>query len=301
MKKAFKFLFVFFLFFLIIIGIYCRHFLRDDTAAHPEPLLKLSVQQDPEAFTQITPDKIGMNFSHDLIYYDVTDVMIEIDKQVSPLEDALQSGKISENDIFYFARQDAQNGFCELSFNSNHSLTQFIFAYPNFKLALIYDIYATPDGSQHLISHLCVHHPDINLATNIYFYDEDGKRIDQEDWGLTFEITNVSNTGLTVVCTQNGSSQQIGELNLGGFHVSKDNVYLTRLDKSGETPPLDVHLKRENSTVVEIDWTEFFGELPSGEYTISLSIFDIFDKSQLHPLMDDFHHWQIYTMSLTIP
>ena len=57
----------------------------------------------------------------------------------------------------------------------------------------------------------------------------------------------------------------------------------------------------EGAAEIQLDWADIYGELPSGEYEIWLYIQDIFDESQVHPLMQDYHDMQIYPVEFSIP
>ena len=50
-----------------------------------------------------------------------------------------------------------------------------------------------------------------------------------------------------------------------------------------------------------VDWSDTYGDLPSGTYRLYLWVYDIYDESQLHPLMDDFEDWQMLDVELIIP
>lgn len=55
------------------------------------------------------------------------------------METALAQGKVSEEDILYFARQDARAGLCEMEAVSLRGVTNFYFHYPEYSLKIIHD------------------------------------------------------------------------------------------------------------------------------------------------------------------
>ena len=182
--------------------------------------LRLSVSFDDDAdYVEYTSDELGGNFSEKLIYnFNITSVTIDIDGQSMPLNEALRDGFITEEEIFCDARLDAREGFCEETCESLNGLTNFTFAYPDYNLRLLYDIYESPSGEQRLISEMVIYEKNVILLPCHLFVDEEtGDIYDREDWGLSFEITEVSPTGLTLRCTQSGARS---------FHLS--TIWLQR-------------------------------------------------------------------------
>lgn len=280
-----------------------------ETSSHavPEQLLKLSVTPSPQPATQIIQaDNLKENFEYDIRYINITDVTIELNSTIQSLEEAFQNGITSEEEILFFARADARNGFCVQESESKHGLTHFTFIYPDYNLRIVHDILEAPDGKQHLISDLCIYlreynHTEYNLGPYTDFTNpKTGVRLDLEDWGLNLEVLDITFSGLKLNCTQS-EGQQIGSLVLTGMALMQNNKYVTRLDSSPEMTNLDVTLLSNNCTEITIDWTQDYGELPAGEYQLILDIYDIFEESQVHPLMEDFHDRQVYTHSFTIP
>ena len=240
--------------------------------------LRLSVSFDEDAdYVKFTYDELGGNFNDGLSYdYDIMGVTIEINGQSMPLEDALRDGFITEEEIFCNARLDAREGFCEETYESLNGLTNFTFAYPDYNLRLLYDIYESPNGEQRLISEMVIYEKNVILLPCHLFVDEEtGDIYDREDWGLNFEITEVSPTGMTIRCTHSGG-QQIGQLEIVDY------------------------LKADDVTEFTFDWSEPYGQVSSGEYELVLWIKDIYDESQKHPLMRNFYDTQIYTVRFTV-
>ncbi len=265
--------------------------------------LRLSVSFNKGAdYVEYTSDELGGNFSEKLIYnFNITSVTIDIDGQSMSLNEALRDGFITEEEIFCNARLDAREGFCEETYESLNGLTNFTFAYPDYNLRLLYDIYESPSGEQRLISEMVVYEKDTGLAPcHLFVDDETGEIYDLEDWGLSFEITEVSPTGMTIRCTHSGG-QQIGQLEATGYCLSSNGLFLLLNDGFEFSPPMDnVVLKEDDVTEFTLDWTEPYGQLSSGEYRIMLYVHDVYDESQKHPLMRNFYDTQIYNLDFTV-
>lgn len=265
--------------------------------------LRLSVSFGKGAdYVEYTSDELGGNFSEKLIYnFNITSVTIDIDGQSMPLNETLRDGFITEEEIFCNARLDAREGFCEETYESLNGLTNFTFAYPGYNLRLLYDIYESPSGEQRLISEMVVYEKDTGLAPcHLFVDDETGEIYDLEDWGLSFEITEVSPTGMTIRCTHSGG-QQIGQLEATGYCLASNGLFLLLNDGFEFSPPMDnVVLKEDDVTEFTLDWAEPYGQLSSGEYRIMLYVRDVYDESQKHPLMRNFYDTQIYNLDFTV-
>lgn len=85
-------------------------------------------------------------------YLGVDNVTIDIDGAAMQLEDALQNGYISVDEMIAYARQNAALGLCRETAKSENGLTEFTFRYPEFYLRYIYDLYETPNNGQRLIT-----------------------------------------------------------------------------------------------------------------------------------------------------
>lgn len=272
--------------------------------------LALSVRPDESSFLVLPPDDLGDNFQFNLYYQRVKEVTITIEEENIPLEDALSKGKVSEEDIFYLARKDARNGFCEMDAVSLRGVTNFYFHYPDYSLKLIYDIQETPDGDQHLISELVIYLQEISGEDQIYelgpsthFLDpETGEYLDEEEWGLTFELQQCSATEATVVCTQSGG-QQIGDLFIKYYYLSNasDGIFLSKMSGTEGAEFEAIPITMDGTTTFTIDWEEWYGELPRGVYNLQFDVYDLFDPKEVPPLTVDFHSRQMYSVNLTVP
>lgn len=264
--------------------------------------LKISLTTAVDSpFSVFTNDALGGNFTEDLTYLGVKDVSINIEGTPTKLEDALENGSVSEEDIFYFARLDAKNGICQEICESTHGLTNFTYRYPEFDLRIIYDIYETPDGQQHLISDLGIYAPGTAPDAYRSFIDQESMLFyDSEDWGLVFKTTSVSPTSITLNCTQSGG-QQIGELYTAYYAIRNSDGWIKRIDGENSGPGHEYPIVMGGSTELALDWNGYFGELPSGNYTLDLYIEDKYDDSQVHPLMVNYHDRQAYVIEFVVP
>ena len=257
--------------------------------------LLISAVVDVDAdFITIPEEQLGGNFDADITYTDLSEVTIDIDVKTVKLEDAIRDGTISVEEIFAYARLDARSGFCKETFESHNGLSKFIYRYHNFDLHLTYDVFETPDGQQHLISDLSVCRAGKKIST-LYFDDETGMYLGREDWGITTEVTEVSPTGITFEITQAGG-QQIGTLKTYTFLLDSETE-----QKSILQDVLEVDITMGGTTTVTWNWEESCGALPPGTYRLNFEVMDIFDKSQVHPLMQDFQNRQYYGFTFIIP
>ena len=174
-------------------------------------------------------------------------------------------------------------------------MTHFIYVYPGYKLYAAYDLYETPDGKQHLVNELVF----AAKSSNLTFSYED---LDQEDWGLTFQVSQADAHSVTLTCTQKGG-QQAGKLVLEVYHIFDEN-YAELETKKTITDVKDflspVSLPMNGSDSFTIHWEDLYGTLPKGTYRMDLHIQDDYEKSQLHPLQEKFHDNQRYWVSFDI-
>lgn len=249
--------------------------------------------------TQVCTEGLTEEFANGILFLNVKDVTILINGEEYPLEAALRDHRVSFEEIYFSAQLDAENGFCEELYQSSHGLTLFTYRYPEFDLGIICDVFETPDGQQHLIHDLTVsNHGGIGVYTDFYD-DQTGERLDREDWGISLEVVKSTPTGITLSCEQTGG-QQIGTIYTNHFLLGKGSEFLETLSKSAQIPSYEVPIAMDSYSQVELDWTDIYGKLPSGEYWMILYLKDHFDETDLHTLMDDFHNMQGYTIQFTI-
>lgn len=270
------------------------------TATAPERRLLLNAEQHSVGWVTIPADQLGGNFPEDITYQNVSNVTIEVDGTVYPLEEAIRDGHITVEEIFAYARIDARNGICRERHTTRNGLTYFIYSYPWYDIRLSYDVYETPDAQQHLISYFGIY----NSSGTIYsvHHDDEGNVIDREDWGLTFTAVSATPTTLTYQCQQAGG-QQIGALFASFYTVfAEDMSYVVPIKEIISPEEFQETALTMNGTCTNtIDWSEFYGKLPSGNYILRLQVSDVYDESQVHPLMKNFYDHQYYDFPFTIP
>lgn len=265
--------------------------------------LRIDLEVDENApYAEFTPEDLGGKAEMPLTYNGVTNVSVEVEGEVMHLEDAIREGKITLEEILAYARIDHRNGLCQERTQTSHSLTTFIYRYPKFDLRVVYDIYKSPDGKEHLIK-------DMDICDNAYeiytaYSDDDGNSLSREDWGLALEPVSATHTSVTLRCTQAGG-QQIGDLVTDIYWLdTPDGESLPRRPELGESASVDQYPKitipRDAVTEITIDWTDIYGEILSGTYTLDLHLKDVFEPDQVHPLMEDYTDSQHYQVAFTI-
>lgn len=237
----------------------------------------------------------------EITYHDVTNVMITLDGKLLTLEDALKFGQITPEEIIFYAQMDAGDNYCFEYATSTNGLSKLVYNYyDQFDLVVFYDVYETPDGKQHLIKelHLCQYY--------------DGRRtsfghgdIDREVWGLSFEPTDITPTGLTLRVRQE-QGQKIGMLKIFDYALVDQKTQLTLKNADGgifislyDEPGYEI--TNNGMTKIKLDWSATHGELPSGAYKLVLHIIDVYDESQVNPLMKNFEDSQMHHIEFIVP
>lgn len=255
--------------------------------------LWIAVTQSEDAYTVISLDDLGEG---ELVYEDVTDVNILLDGEKIPLEEAIRNRMVSVPELIGWARTDAQNGLCKEFSETDNGLTEFMYHYIGCNVSTFYDILDAPDGSQHLIQRLSIQSPFSSCSVkNMIFFDDVGNLLDREDWGITLEVEDVTPTGITLRFTQSGG-QQVGRLQTRYYILSSAEI-------RQELPygEYAMEITENGDTLYTLDWSETWGALPSGTYQISVEVRDVYDESQMHPLIRKFHNGQFYGLDFEIP
>lgn len=271
--------------------------------------LRLSATTDRNEPDKVIPLAQG-NFP-EAHYWSVKDVTVQLDGTRMPLEDALCEGLVTVDDVIASAREDAAVGRCKESSQSKNGLAVFRYHYPAFNLQSLYDIYETPDGWRHRITDFSVYGIGRDPGYSIGWDEETGDPIDYEDWGLTFTVTQLSPSGVTLECAQSGG-QQFGRLNVAGLMLSRKNPdtqdweRVEPLDASTSadiykayseiTPKPEDDLAMGGTKELTYDLEAMFGRLTAGEYEISLKIVDCYDEADVPPLSRNFYDVQWYTV-----
>ena len=236
-------------------------------------------------------------------WLNLDNVTIQIDGVNRKLEDAIQAGYTSVDQIIADARKDAGLGICREVAKSRNGLTEFFYYYPEFNLHYVYDIYETPDGDKHLIADFLIYGTGSEPSFT-YTWDENGEPIDYEDWGLRFAISKASSSGISISCSQAGG-QQLGELSIRTSWLEKRNPNTSEselIDTLGEDddPVPAAKLVMEGTTELSVDFAALYGDLPAGDYVLALEIIDSYDKEKVPSLMRKYHDSQWYYLEFTI-
>ncbi len=282
-------------------------------AVSPSPdqqLIFSVVENESPGYTLIPKESLGEHINLTMAYSGLKEVNIRLNGADVPLDEAIREGTLTVPEILAFARQDAQNQICKEEYTSEHGLTHFVYRYPACELHLTYDVYETPDGNQTLIEELYVYNiTDSPRSVRNYYVDEESKWgyfLDREDWGLTFDIAEVSSDKITLNCTQQ-KGQQIGALVIEDYllfpaeNYGNPDIFPPYLKKDKTQPEaLPISLPNEGTQAVTIDWSAAIGTLDPGEYYLRLEISDIYEESQVHPLMINYYDKQSYYIVFTI-
>ena len=271
--------------------------------------LRLSATTDRNEPDKVIPLAQG-NFP-EAHYWSVKDVTVQLDGTRMPLEDALCEGLVTVDDVIASAREDAVVGRCKESSQSKNGLAVFRYHYPAFNLQSLYDIYETPDGWRHRITDFSVYGIGRDPGYSIGWDEETGDPIDYEDWGLTFTVTQLSASGVTLECAQSGG-QQFGRLNVAGLMLSRKNPDTQDWERvepldasigadiykaySEITPKPEDDLAMGGTKVLTYDLEAMFGSLDAGEHKIILKIVDCYDEADVPPLSRNFYDVQWYTV-----
>lgn len=262
------------------------------------PLLSIHADAATEV-TRIPSEELSGAFARGIQYDGVTNVTIDIGGTTIKLEDAIRDSYITPAQLFAYARLDAENGFCTESFRTGRTgLTAFVYTYPDADLWMVYDIWQTPDGQQHLIEDFRVY-PSQGSSGEYpggYLDMETNARLDRENWGITLEVKEITSTGMTLVCTQSGG-QQIGQLHVYSYSIRDEHGPIAQpvmVDYS-------IDLQMDGTTELVLDWTALYGSLQSGEYKLIVAVQDVYDPSQVHPLMRNYTDYQDYDLLFTVP
>ena len=273
----------------------------------PEQKLRLGVVKAPEetglGFKQaLLEENTEDSFTKVAIYQGIAQATWEADGGAIPLEDALAQGIITQEEIACYAQLDARNGYCVETQQTKHGLTHFTYTYPDFNLRVINDVYVTPDGGEDRIRHTVIYpnRPDQILGPYVDFLDPvTGQRTDWENWGLAFQVEEVSPTEVKIRCTQS-SGQQIGVLTVEGYSLAGENLPPKKQGTPEEAQECAIALKQNSETAFTINWEQLYGALPAGSYRLSLSVRDYFAEEAVPPLTQDYHDWQVYDLEFTV-
>lgn len=265
-----------------------------------ENYLNINVKQSETGYYSYSSDCQAKTNTNSIRYLNLKSVEIELNGICQPLETAIYDGMITVEEICLFARLDAKHGNCEETFFSENGLSSFTYSYPEFNLIIVHDIYETPDGMQHLINEItfCISESD----TKRIYVNDAGTPIDREDWGVTFEVNETTPTSVALSIHQE-AGQIIGEITPRYFYLvtDEDHVVATLEDSPSVYHSLEQKLIKNNTiTELTIDWTSIYGPLSKGNYLLILQLTDIYDETEIHPLLQNYWDDQIYSIEFSI-
>lgn len=277
------------------------------TAANEVPsdqklIFSVTAAEEP-GYTVLSQEELGGETDAYISYWNLAEVNIRVDGADIPLAEAIRGGGLAVPELFAFARMDARNGYCEETYVSEHGLTHFTYRYPECVLELAYDVYETPDGNQTRIDEVSITNHGSNLTH--FYLDENsewGYFLDREDWGLTFEVSSVSPTQITLDYTQHGG-QQIGELFIENyliFPVSEEPREGPGFIGSYVKDLQPIPILSDASGQITIDWSADAGSLEPGSYHLQMYIVDSYEESDVHPLMANYYDKQRYDVAFSI-
>lgn len=278
------------------------------------PIEESTVQSEQKLIFSVVPAERASFLSKDVfgdkttavVYSDFSEINLLMDGMQVPFTEAIRDDRITVPEIFAYARLDARKGFCQESHRSVNGLTHFVYSYPECVLRIAYDIYETPDGKQHLMEELyfidTVEHAE--NFNEVYTDEVTGQILAREDWGLSFEAAEASPTQITVNYSQQGG-QQIGTLSLFDYYIYRDSAEIDISEDfvgwgERETGGLPASIVMGSSGQFTLTFPDTVGTLEPGDYALLASVEDIYDQSDVHPLMVNFADKQSYKIKFTV-
>lgn len=277
------------------------------------PLINMRVvpaynQPEEEIFSS---DELKDIYDGQIYSCSCADIFIQIDGVEMSFRDAVLGKHITIDDFLAGLHSDARNGYCVETYGSYLGLTHFIYTYENYQVVLYDDLWEAPNGESYLVREIRIGRFFYEFDPTRYarFYiDEEGFEVSyrREDWGLTFEVLEVTPTSVRVKVTQQGG-QQFGQLQaaLKSVPVFKNmEGYLNTNHGTRaytEATPSDGFITMNGTTEFTFDWSKDLGELPSGLYSIDFMIYDIYDADQIHPFTKNYKDSEIYNFIFEIP
>lgn len=259
-------------------------------------------------FRNISSEELGGNYDG-ITYVDVAEAAITLDGETMLLEHAIRDGLVTVEQLIAQAQEDARNKECVLKYNSYMGITDFIYSYRNqYDLIVRYDVFECSDGAEYLITDFMVtpHTKSRDVSIGFTRIDKDGNIVNllYEDWGLDFTVTEVSHTGIFMNYTQQ-DGMSVGELSVKWFHITDaSEQILEPKNGSDDVEPLytpDIPITKNTAAgELSINWQDTYGDLPPGDYTLHLYIYDTYDEAEIHPLIRKYCHGQYFEIPFTV-
>ena len=265
-----------------------------------ELLLTVSVNEEA-GFREFSSEELGGNYTG-ITYLNVDAVCINMNGKEIPLEVAIRDGHVTVEKLIAQAQEDVRNRICVLKYDTTLGASEFVYSYKNqYDLMVRYDIFECSDGKQYLLKDFIItpYGKSKNVNLGFTYIGTDGKEISlkYEDWGLKFTDTTASPTGIIVNYTQQGG-MAAGDLSVKWYHIYNDQGMM---DENLELPLEPIPIRKNTADSFSLTWESVLGTLPSGEYTLLLYVYDTFDETQIHPLIQKYCYGQYYTIPFSIP
>lgn len=282
----------------ICVGFFVGH-------SQPETDLHLTVAADSEAgFRTFSSDELNGNFDA-ISYFEVSEVSIVIDGKTMLLEEAIRDGLVTVEQLVARAKEDARNKECFLKYDNILGLSIFRFVYPDqYDIRLIYDVFKCSDGTQYHFNDFMVTAPgrSANLSPNLQAVEVRGNGEEMnllyEDWGLEFTVTEVSPTGITLNYTQSGG-MVTGDLSMNWIHIFDADHNMLEEKTEWSLDPIPMQLNTATGALT-LNWEALYGELAPGDYTLYLYIYDTYNESDVHPLIQNYCDGQYFPITFSV-
>ena len=267
--------------------------------------LRLTVTVDEEAsFKEFTEENLGGNFNK-LTYFELSDVSIQIGRKTMKLEEAVRDGLVSVEQVVAQAKEDARNNECFMKYDNILGLSTFRYVYPNqYDIRVIYDVFECSDGTQYHLNDFMITAPgrSANLSPNLRAVEvrDNGEEMNllYEDWGLEFTVAEVSPTSIILNYTQSGG-MVTGDLSMKWIHIFDADHYMLEEKTEWSLDPIPMQLNTSTGALT-LNWEQMYGELPPGDYTLYLYIYDTYNESDVHPLIQNYCDGQYFPIVFTI-
>lgn len=267
----------------------------DDARAAQAGKLKLQVEASQESL-DYRPSQLGGQYNGTICYDGVSNVCIEINGNVLPLEQAVQEKVCSIEEVTAWAQEDSRSGLCMEGQCTYNGLTKFTYTYPDYMLIVIHDVYETPDGNEYTINRFTVTQPKALKPAPIGYSDADtGEYLDLEDWGITFAPQKVTRSGITLETSQR-DGQNFGALYLTDFYLVSEPQ--KALLEESQTYGLFLPIVMDGSGELQLEWNT---SPPAGRYTLVVRLEEQYNKEDVPSLMRNYHDTQQYRISIAIP
>lgn len=298
---------------LSFLGCTCTSTTNDNQAIHSSEMGSISAKQklnltvsvgEETPFHLFSPADLGNAYEYTLEYYELNEVFITQNSKAVPLEQAVQNGEITIEELIAYTQIDARNGICTAASETELGLTMYSYEYPNYKVQIYNDVFETPDGRQHQISRFVLLNPKLSHPVSTSYIDWDSKfgyQLDREDWGITLELVEASPTDLTLHCSHAGG-QHFGELRSTEYTLFTANGEPV-LSPEGHAGGFyeDITIQQNAESTFTVSWEKSHGELSHGEYLLRLWFTDVYNETDLHPLTRNYRDNQPYVIPFAIP